>query len=162
MTHVHTANTPHRPGGTAHDHRPGFRDALAAPAAERRYRRTRPELRTPAPACATEQPKAPCHRIGRLVVDGGRRRAWVDGRQLRLTCMEFELLAHLAANPGRGFTRSRLMELVWQRSAPGDLETVDTHIDRLRDKLGTAHRPLIRTTSATGYALAADASAPAA
>ncbi|MFD7019916.1 cytochrome P450 [Streptomyces sp. NPDC059161] len=52
------------------------------------------------------------------------------------------------------------MELVWQRSAPGDLETVDTHIDRLRDKLGAAHRPLIRMTPATGYALAADALAP--
>ncbi|MFE3526715.1 hypothetical protein ACFXOD_35015 [Streptomyces sp. NPDC059161] len=64
MTHVHTANTPRPPGGTAQDHRPDFRDALAAPAAERRYRRTRPELRTPAPACATEQPKAPFHSVG--------------------------------------------------------------------------------------------------
>ncbi|MFI6055242.1 winged helix-turn-helix domain-containing protein [Streptomyces violascens] len=162
MTHVHTANTARRPGGTALDHRSGFRDTLAAPAAERRYRLTRPELRAPASARPAEQPKAPCHRIGRLVVDGGRRRAWVDGRQLRLTCMEFELLAHLAANPGKGFTRSRLMELVWQRTAPDDLETVDTHIDRLRDKIGAAYRPLIRTMPTAGYALAAEALTPAA
>ncbi|GGU33641.1 winged helix-turn-helix domain-containing protein [Streptomyces violascens] len=161
MTHVHAANTAHRPGGTAPDLRSGFRGTLAAPAAERHYRRARPGLR-PASACPTEQPKAPCHRIGRLVVDGGRRQAWVDGRQLRLTCMEFELLAHLAANPGVGFTRSRLMELVWQRTAPDDLETVDTHIDRLRDKIGAVHRPLIHTVPTAGYALAAEALTPAA
>ncbi|MFG3284438.1 winged helix-turn-helix domain-containing protein [Streptomyces sp. NPDC048111] len=157
MTHVHVPNTARRPGGTTHDLQPAVRTASANAAERRHRRRTRAELRTTAPARTAERPTAPCHRIGRLVVDAGRRRAWVDGRQLRLTCMEFELLAHLAAHPGKGFSRSRLMELVWQRNAQGDLATVDAHIDRLRDKLGVTYRPLIRTTPTTGYVLADDA-----
>ncbi|MCX5384647.1 winged helix-turn-helix domain-containing protein [Streptomyces sp. NBC_00083] len=168
MTHVYVPNTSRRSGGTTHEHRTDVRNAPASAAERRHRRRTLAEFRTTAPARAAErpgsaeQPAAPCHQVGRLVVDAGRRRAWVDGLQLRLTCMEFELLAHLAANPDRDFSRARLMELVWQRNAPADLATVDTHIDSLRDKLGATHRPLIRTTPTTGYALASEAPAEAA
>ncbi|MFK0175308.1 winged helix-turn-helix domain-containing protein [Streptomyces xanthochromogenes] len=161
MTHVYVPNTSRRLCGTTPDHRPDVRNSSAS-TAERRLRRTSSEPRTRTPAHTAEHPTAPCHRVGRLVVDAGPRQAWVDGLQLRLTCMEFELLAHLAANPGKGFSRSRLMELVWQRDAPGDLATVDTHIDHLRDKLGASQGPSIRTTPTAGYALTAQAPAPAA
>ncbi|MFE3184198.1 winged helix-turn-helix domain-containing protein [Streptomyces violascens] len=92
------------------------------------------------------------HRTGGLVVDCGTRRVLADGRQLELTCMEFELIAHLAAHPDRVYTRQHLMELVWQQRPSGDMRTVDAHIARLRRKLGPGHRALIRTVRQVGYA----------
>ncbi|MFJ8390725.1 winged helix-turn-helix domain-containing protein [Streptomyces sp. NPDC094438] len=88
-----------------------------------------------------------------LVVDCATRRASAGGSQLALTCMEFELIAHLAAHPDRVYTRQRLMEQVWQQTATGDLRTVDVHIARLRRKLGPEYRSLIRTVRQVGYAL---------
>ncbi|QCX82706.1 Transcriptional regulatory protein SrrA (plasmid) [Streptomyces sp. YIM 121038] len=95
---------------------------------------------------------APEYRAGGLVVDCGTRRISVDGHQLELTCMEFELLAHLVAHPNRVYTRRQLMELVWQQSPMGDMRTVDAHIARLRRKLGPGHPALIRTVRQVGYA----------
>ncbi|MFD9822359.1 winged helix-turn-helix domain-containing protein [Streptomyces violascens] len=92
------------------------------------------------------------HRTGDLVVDCGTLRVLADGRQLELTCMEFELIAHLVAHPDRVYTRQQLMELVWQQRPLGDMRTVDVHITRLRRKLGPGHRALIRTVRQVGYA----------
>ncbi|WP_236573864.1 winged helix-turn-helix domain-containing protein [Streptomyces sp. GS7] len=100
-----------------------------------------------------ELPRAPVYRVDGLVVDCGTRRASAGGRQLRLTCMEFELIAYLAAHPDCVYTPRQLMELVWQQTPTGDLSTVDVHIARLRRKLGSEHQALIRTVHQGGYAL---------
>ncbi|WP_369355183.1 winged helix-turn-helix domain-containing protein [Streptomyces sp. cg2] len=97
-------------------------------------------------------PRAPVHRVRGLVVDCGSRHVSLDGRQLDLTCMEFELLAHLVAHQHRVYSREQLMSLVWQQTPAGDLRTVDVHIARLRRKLGPGHRGLIRTVRMVGYA----------
>ncbi|MER6046606.1 winged helix-turn-helix domain-containing protein [Streptomyces sp. NPDC001793] len=101
---------------------------------------------------AADLPQAPVHRIHGLVVDCEARRVSVAGHQLKLTCMEFELLAHLVANQRRVYTHGQLMALVWQQAATGDMSTVDVHVARLRQKLGPGYRALIRTVPQIGYA----------
>ncbi|HSK60765.1 MAG TPA: winged helix-turn-helix domain-containing protein, partial [Actinomycetospora sp.] len=75
------------------------------------------------------------------------------GRPLDLTFREFELLKYLAANPGRVFTRSQLLQEVWGYDYYGGTRTVDVHIRRLRAKLGTEHEQLIGTVRGVGYKL---------
>ncbi|MFI2505062.1 winged helix-turn-helix domain-containing protein [Streptomyces sp. NPDC018972] len=84
-------------------------------------------------------------------VDTVQRTAHVDGRQLDLTYLEFELLAHLVAHPGRVHTRDHLVGTVWGYGHVGDGRTVDVHIARLRRKLGAGHRDTIRTVRRVGY-----------
>ncbi|MFJ8314161.1 MULTISPECIES: winged helix-turn-helix domain-containing protein [unclassified Streptomyces] len=127
-------------------------DLLTTPTGSRWRRRARPVPQSPSRPEVAELPRAPEYRAGGLVVDCGTRRVSVDGRQLELTCMEFELIAHFVAHPHRVYTRRQLMELVWQQRATGDMRTVDVHIARLRRKLGRGHRALIRTVRQVGYA----------
>ncbi|MFD7686374.1 winged helix-turn-helix domain-containing protein [Streptomyces sp. NPDC059781] len=84
-------------------------------------------------------------------VDPVQRTAHVDGRQLDLTYLEFELLAHLVTHPGRVHTRDHLVGTVWGYGHVGDGRTVDVHIARLRRKLGSGHRDAIRTVRRVGY-----------
>jgi DNA-binding response OmpR family regulator len=73
--------------------------------------------------------------FGALHIDRGRREVQVDGRSVRLTRKEFDLLAHLASAPGITFTRSELLEAVWDFAWDGDTATVTVHIRRLREKI---------------------------
>jgi DNA-binding response OmpR family regulator len=73
---------------------------------------------------------------GQLTVDPISRTATVADQPVDLTPKEFDLLYLLAANPGRAFSRDYLMEKVWGYDAAGFDRTVDTHVLRLRKKLG--------------------------
>lgn len=84
-------------------------------------------------------------------IDPVQRTAEVDGRQLDLTYLEFELLAHLVAHPGRVHTRDQLVGTVWGYGHVGDGRTVDVHVARLRRKLGAEHRQAIQTVRRVGY-----------
>ncbi|MDT0391676.1 MULTISPECIES: winged helix-turn-helix domain-containing protein [Streptomyces] len=84
-------------------------------------------------------------------VDTVQRTATVAGRPLDLTYLEFELLAHLVAHPGRVHTRDQLVGTVWGYGHVGDGRTVDVHVARLRRKLGAEHRDTIRTVRRVGY-----------
>ncbi|MFB7597532.1 winged helix-turn-helix domain-containing protein [Streptomyces sp. NPDC056160] len=84
-------------------------------------------------------------------VDPVRRVADVGGRELDLTYLEFELLAHLVAHPHRVHTRDQLVTTVWGYGHVGDGRTVDVHVARLRRKLGTEHRGAIQTVRRVGY-----------
>ncbi|MEE1766230.1 winged helix-turn-helix domain-containing protein [Streptomyces sp. SP18BB07] len=86
-----------------------------------------------------------------LRVDTAQRTARVDGRPLDLTYLEFELLAHLVAHPGRVHTRDQLVTTVWGYGHVGDGRTVDVHIARLRRKLGAEFRQSIQTVRRVGY-----------
>ncbi len=79
-------------------------------------------------------PEASALRVGGLTVNTARRTAEVDGRQLQLTRLEFDLLAYLAARPGQVVSRKELLRGVWQRT--DSARTVDVHISWLRRKLG--------------------------
>ncbi|MYX46036.1 winged helix family transcriptional regulator, partial [Streptomyces sp. SID89] len=102
----------------------------------------RPEA-VPAAAAGTGDPL--------VRIDPARRTAEVDSRQLDLTYLEFELLAHLVAHPHRVHTRDQLVTTVWGYGHVGDGRTVDVHIARLRRKLGAEHRRTIQTVRRVGY-----------
>ncbi|WP_052442340.1 winged helix-turn-helix domain-containing protein [Streptacidiphilus neutrinimicus] len=93
------------------------------------------------------------HRVAgtRLWVDQAGRTASVDGRALRLTRREFDLLAHLMGHPRRVFTRVQLLDAVWGHHDVGDARTVDVHIARLRAKIGAEHRARLATVRGLGY-----------
>jgi DNA-binding response OmpR family regulator len=90
---------------------------------------------------------------GQLVVDVATRRASLGGTPLQLTTREFDLLAHLAAQPGRIHTREELLSAVWGYDWDGDQRTVDVHISWLRGKLrAIGGHDYFRTVRGVGYA----------
>jgi DNA-binding response OmpR family regulator len=91
--------------------------------------------------------------VGPLVVDTASHVVTVDGRLADLTPKELDLLALLVRNPGRAFARDYLIEKVWGYDAAGSDRTVDTHILRLRKKLGPAGER-IETVWGLGYRFA--------
>jgi two-component system alkaline phosphatase synthesis response regulator PhoP len=94
-------------------------------------------------------------RSGALVIDPSRHLATFDGEPMRLTTKEFELLAHLAAHPGRIFTRDQLLTRIWPFDFGGDSRTVDVHISWLRSKLRALDgHNYFRTVRGVGYAFA--------
>ncbi|MBD0329696.1 MAG: response regulator transcription factor [Thermoleophilia bacterium] len=88
-----------------------------------------------------------------LVIDVGRRTVETDGRPVRLTYVEFELLRILVANPGRVFTREALLEALWGSAAYREPRTIDVHVRHLREKLepDPADPQLIETVRGVGY-----------
>jgi DNA-binding response OmpR family regulator len=74
--------------------------------------------------------------VGPLVVDTGSRVAMLDGQPMHLTRKEFELLTVLVSNPGRAFSREFLVQRIWGTDFDGFDRAVDTHVTRLRKKLG--------------------------
>ena len=79
------------------------------------------------------------------------------GNSVQLGPTEFRLLRHLLENPGRVFSRERLLDSVWSHDADIDARTVDVHVRRLRKALNESGRPdVIRTVRSAGYALDAE------
>jgi len=95
--------------------------------------------------------RAPTLSYGTLEIDEAAHRVRVAGVEVELTRTEFKLLHTLAAQPGRVLTRGQLLEDVW--NMPGDIatRTVDTHVKRLREKLGEAGKRGIKTVRGVGY-----------
>jgi DNA-binding response OmpR family regulator len=90
-------------------------------------------------------------KIGPLVIDRAAHEVTLDGRRVTLTAKEFALLAYLAANRGRVFSRDVLLARVWGARYDGGARTVDIHVRRLRAKLGDG-LPL-ETLRGAGYKL---------
>ncbi|MCB9487867.1 MAG: response regulator transcription factor [Deltaproteobacteria bacterium] len=88
--------------------------------------------------------------FGRLKVDEQGHRTWVDDKELMLTAMEFRLLTTLLKRKGRVQTRDQLLDGVWGIQAEVTTRTVDTHVKRLRQKLGAAGA-YIETIRGVGY-----------
>ena len=121
---------------------------------------SRPELIARIEAVLRRQrrePEAPEPRHD-LVFDGvsidvARREVLVDDVPTHLTTREFDLLAHMAASPGRIFTREQLLASVWGYDYVGDDRTVDVHVSWLRGKLrGSDGHNHFRTVRGVGYA----------
>jgi DNA-binding response OmpR family regulator len=81
------------------------------------------------------------------------REAFLAGVNLNLTAKEFELLLHFAKNPGRAYTRMQLLDAVWSTTFEGYEHNVNTHINRLRNKIekDPANPKFVLTVRGVGY-----------
>jgi phosphate regulon transcriptional regulator PhoB len=96
------------------------------------------------------EPSAGVLRFAELVIDPEKYRVEVRGEAVALTATEFRLLHYLAVHVGKVLTREVLLDRVWGYEYEGYARTVDTHIRRLRQKLGPA-RDHIETLRGLGY-----------
>jgi DNA-binding response OmpR family regulator len=94
-------------------------------------------------------------RFGELEIDVPRHEVKVSGAAIALTATEFKLLHILAQRRGRVQTRERLLQDVWGYDNPIDSRTVDTHMRRLREKIGEAAR-FLETIRGVGYRFATE------
>lgn len=97
---------------------------------------------------AEEEPKT--LQFGELTIDNPRHLVTWKGRAIELTATEFKLLAILAERRGRVQSREQLLRDVWEYNSLVDTRTVDTHMRRLREKLGTGSQHL-QTVRGVGY-----------
>jgi len=94
-----------------------------------------------------------------LVIDLAAHTVTVHGREVGLTATEFKLLYRLARRPGRAFGRDQLLSDVWGYSGDLETRTVDTHMKRLRAKLGVVGA-WIETVRGLGYRFRPEGHAP--
>jgi two-component system phosphate regulon response regulator PhoB len=99
---------------------------------------------------ATGLPAKTCFAFGPLLVDVSRHLVSVRGRRVELTATEFKLLTLLLQRTGHVQSRDQLLRDVWEYETHIDTRTVDTHIRRLREKLGPAAKYL-DTVRGVGY-----------
>jgi DNA-binding response OmpR family regulator len=131
----------------------GADDYITKPFSVREFRsRVKAVLRRAALVRADEPHEEPIEQ-GPLRIDFDRRAVEVNGRPVKLTYVEFEILATLARHPGRVYGRAMLLERVWGDAAYRDPRTVDVHIRHLREKLerDPKHPELIFTVRGVGY-----------
>jgi two-component system response regulator RegX3 len=95
--------------------------------------------------------------VGGLRLDVARHTASIDGKPLLLTRSEFRLVALLASEPGRPFTREELVRHLWESDFVGDMRSIDVHVSNLRRKLeADPRRPKrLLTVRGVGYKLVA-------
>lgn len=88
-----------------------------------------------------------------LIIDSAKREVVVDGQPVEMSTLEFDLLAALAASPGRVFSREQLMEKVWGWDYFGVDRVVDVHVVNIRKALGdnAAHPRFVGTVRGVGY-----------
>jgi DNA-binding response OmpR family regulator len=131
----------------------GADDYITKPFSVREFRsRVKAVLRRAALAQPETQFEEPIE-AGELSIDFEKRSVTVRGESVRLTYVEFEILAALARAPGRVFSRTMLLERVWGDASYRDPRTIDVHIRHLREKLEQeAKTPeLILTVRGVGY-----------
>ena len=90
--------------------------------------------------------------IGPLSIDTRRREVRVDGVMVTLREREFDLIAYLASRQGTVCSRGELLDHVWGYDFTGDERTIDTHVRRVREALGSAGT-MLRTVWGIGYQL---------
>ncbi len=88
--------------------------------------------------------------IGGIKLDKGAHIVLCDGKEVELSYKEFELLAYFMENKGLALSREKILNGVWNYDYFGDARTIDTHVKKLRSKLGTKGE-LIKTVWGMGY-----------
>jgi two-component system phosphate regulon response regulator PhoB len=118
-------------------------------------------LRAKALLRRAEGASAPEEKIdfGKLRVDRAAHRAWVDEQEITLTALELRLLMMLYDRRGRVLTRDYLLDEVWGTNVDVTTRNVDTHVKRVREKLGPAGE-YIETVRGVGYRFRAEPDAP--
>lgn len=88
--------------------------------------------------------------FGIVRIDNAKHRIWIDGEEVNMTITEYKLLMHLLTNIDKLCSRGDLLEDVWELPPTLNTRTVDTHIKRLRQKMGKAAN-YIQTVRGAGY-----------
>lgn len=90
-------------------------------------------------------------KIGSLIIDIPAHSVSVNGIGVDLTIKEYNILLKLCSNPGRIFSRDTLLDTIWGVDFEGDNRTVDSHVARLRTKLGSWGDTYLKTVYGVGY-----------
>ncbi len=102
------------------------------------------------------QPSARCATVGQIAIDREGHEVKVNGKKIEITALEFRLLGALFRQPGRMFSRDELLNAVWGEDSQIEARTVDTHLRRLRERLGKAAGQ-VQTVRGFGYRLSEEA-----
>ena len=89
--------------------------------------------------------------VGDILIDKSAHQVTVDGKVIELSYKEFELLTYFAENPGIALSREKILNNVWNYDYFGDARTIDTHVKKLRSKLGEKGGEYIKTIWGMGY-----------
>lgn len=100
---------------------------------------------------AQARPEADEMRMDELSINEEAHEVTLHGKPLELTLKEYNLLRKLLANPGRVYTREQLLDSIWGVDYVGDIRTVDSHMARLRTKLGEWGGVHLKTVYGMGY-----------
>ena len=92
---------------------------------------------------------------GGIVVDKSAHIVMIDGQEVELSFKEFELLVYFMENQGIALSREKILNSVWNYDYFGDARTIDTHVKKLRSKLGSKGE-MIKTIWGLGYKLEVD------
>lgn len=88
---------------------------------------------------------------GDIVIDKSAHRVTVEGKEVELSYKEFELLTYFLENQGIALSREKILNNVWNYDYFGDARTIDTHVKKLRSKLGEKWGESIKTIWGMGY-----------
>jgi len=91
--------------------------------------------------------------IDGLTIDDTAHGVWLNGKSVTLTLKEYSVLFKLVSNAGKVFSRESLLDDIWGYDFYGDIRTVDSHMARLRTKLGDWGAAHIKTIYGAGYKL---------
>lgn len=106
----------------------------------------------------TMQTEEGCLEEGGIVIDKTAHRVMIDGREIELSVKEFELLTYFVLNKGVALSREKILNNVWNYDYFGDARTIDTHVKKLRSKMGEKG-DYIKTIWGMGYKFEAKGSA---
>src|SRR4029079_17974565 len=111
--------------------------------------------RRPPPTNGTASHQRRRYEVGPLELDVDGYHVFVNGKEVHVSTLEMRLLVYLAEHPGLVSSREDVLEYVWRYKPGVSTRTIDTHVKRLRDKLGDTGS-LVETVRGTGYRLSAE------
>ena len=88
--------------------------------------------------------------VGGICIDKAARQVTIDGQPVELSYKEFELLSYFVENQGLALSREKILNNVWNYDYFGDARTIDTHVKKLRSKMGSRGE-YIKTVWGMGY-----------
>lgn len=100
---------------------------------------------------AYENEKEEVIKMNKFIINKNQRQAFINDKEIEFTAMEFDLVYLLLSNINIAYSREQLLDKVWGMDYLGGTRTIDTHVQRIRKKLGEEYQGLIQTVHGVGY-----------